>query len=150
MSDPKQSSALDKVEEAFKKLGWSYERLEGGDSGGSLLLVLPETDCLAELYSNGRFACQFGVDMEEMRNLLTGDQTEDMADDELVRVARYHLKTIVDRYRSVLLQEGLEEAVDATEHYYAIAFRTQLDLSDPQKALHHIARCLLAIEKHSR
>ena len=148
MPGPERDTLLDGIAEAMKKAGLSYERL-GGD-GGSLVLDTPETDCLVELSSDGRFACQFGVDMGEMRNLLTGEQTEDMADDELVRVARYHLKTIVDRYRSVLLQEGLEEAVDATEHYYAIAFRTQLDLSDPQKALHHIARYLLAIEKRSR
>ena len=150
MSDPKQSSALDKVEEAFKKLGWSYERLEGGDSGGSLLLVLPETDCLAELYSNGRFACQFGVDMEEMRNLLTGDQTEDMADDELVRVARYHLKAIVDRYRPALLKQGFEEGIEATADHYAITFHIMLDLSRPAQAVHQMAQYLLTFEKPSQ
>ncbi|MEK6684409.1 MAG: hypothetical protein AABY46_07100 [Nitrospirota bacterium] len=150
MSDPKQSSSLDKVEEAFKKLGWSYERLEGGDSGGSLLLVLPEMDCLVELFSDGRFACQFGVDMEEMRNLLTGDQTEDMADDELVRVARYHLKSIVDRYRAALLKEGLDEGIEATPDHYAITFETRLDLSAPEQVTHKAARCLLALGTPSR
>lgn len=148
MSEPKQASALDKVEAAIKKLGWSYERLEGyGDAGGSLLLVLPETDCLVELFSDGRFACQFGVDMEEMRNLLTGDQTEDMADDELVRVARYHLKAIVDRYRAALLKQGFEEGIEATPDHYAITFHTRLDLSNPEKAVHQVAQYLLTFEK---
>ncbi len=148
MSESKQASALDKVEAAIKKLGWSYERLEGySDHGSSLLLVLPETDCLVELYSDGRFACQFGVDMEEMRNLLTGDQTEDMADDELVRVARYHLKSIVDRYRPSLLKQGFEEGTEATADHYAITFQLHLDLSHPEKAVHQIAQHLLVIEK---
>ncbi len=147
MSDPNHSSALDPIEAAFKKLGWSYERLEGGDSGGSLLLVLPETDCLVELFSDGRFACQFGVDMEEMRNLLTGDQTEDMADDELVRVARYHLKAIVDRYRPALLKQGFEEGIEATADHYAITFQTMLDLSHPDQVVHRVAQYLLTFEK---
>jgi hypothetical protein len=148
MSEPKQASALDKVETAFKKLGWSYERLEGySDHGASLLLVLPETDCLVELFSDGRFACQFGVDMEEMRNLLTGDQTEDMADDELVRVARYHLKAIVDRYRAALLKQGFEEGIEATPDHYAITFQTHLDLSNPDQVVHQVAQYLLTFEK---
>jgi hypothetical protein len=147
MSDPNQSSALDPIEAAFKKLGWSYERLEGGDSGDSLLLVLPESDCLVELYSNGRLACQFGVDMDEMRNQLTGSQTEDMADDELVRVARYHLKPIVDRYRAALLKQGFEEGIEATQDHYAITFQTQLDISNPEKAVHQVAQYLLTFEK---
>ena len=148
MSDPKHFSALDKVEAAFKKLGWSYERFEGGgENGSSLLLVLPETDCLVELFSDGRLACQFGVDMEEMRNLLTGDQTEDMADDELVRVARYHLKPIVDRYRAALLKQGFEEGIEATPDHYAITFQTRLDLSNPDQAVHQVAQYLLTFEK---
>lgn len=148
MSDPDRGAALEDVEAAFQKLGWSFERFEGGDEHGrSLLLNLPEADCLVELSSDGLFACQFGVDMEEMRNLLTGDQTEDMADDELVRVARYHLKTIVDRYRAALLKAGLEEGVDATSDHYAITFQTMLDLSHPDQVVHQVARYLLAFEK---
>jgi len=147
MSDLKNSSALNEVESVFKKLGWSYERLEGGESGDSFLLVLPEMDCLAEIFSDGRFAFQFGVDMEEMRNQLTGDQTEDMADDELVRVARYHLKPIVDRYRASLLTQGFEEGTEATADHYAITFQTRIDLSKPEQAVHRMAQYLLIFEK---
>jgi hypothetical protein len=148
MSDSDRRAALGEIEAAFQRLGRSTERLEGGDGhGASLLLNVPEADCLVELSSDGRFACQFGVDMEEMRNLLTGDQTEDMADDELVRVARYHLKTIVDRYRAALLNAGLVEGVDATSDYYAITFQTMLDLSRPDEVVHQVARYLLVFEK---
>jgi hypothetical protein len=151
VSSPEHRPLLDDIEAAFKKLGWSYERLDGQDEhGGSLLLNLPEADCLVELFGDGRLACQFGVDMEEMRSLLTGDQTEDMADDELVRVARYHLKPIVDRYRAALLREGLEETAEATSDHYAIVFQTVLDLSSPQQVAHKVARCLLALEEPAR
>ena len=146
MSDPESPSLLGRMMEVFDAAGWSYEPLE--ESGGfvrSLILENPDPDCLVELFTNGRLACQFGVDMEEMRNLLTGDQTEDMQDDELVRVARYHLKPIVDRYRTALRKEGFEEGEDATPDYYAITFGVQLDLSDARKAMHEIARYLLVL-----
>jgi hypothetical protein len=88
--------------------------------------------------------------MEEMRNQLTGDQTEDMADDELVRVARYHLKPIVDRYRAALLKQGFEEGIDATPDHYAITFQTVLDLSNPAQTVHQMAKYLLVFEKPSQ
>jgi len=121
VSEAEQTSGLDLIEAEMEKAGWKYESL-GSDEGtvGSLLIETDESDCLVEIFPDGRFACQFGVDIEEMRSLLTGDQTEDMQDDELVRVVRYHLKPIVDRYRALLLKEGLEEGVDATPHYYAM------------------------------
>ena len=148
MSGSEKSAPLAGLEETMKSLGWAFKRL-GEESGPerSLLLETPEEDCLVELFPDGRLACQFGVDMEEMRNLLTGDQTEDMQDDELVRVARYHLKSIVDRYRKALIKEGLEEGVDVTEDYYAIVFDTRMDLSDKQKVMHDLARYLLIFEK---
>lgn len=151
MSEAEQTSGLDLIEAEMEKAGWKYESL-GSDEGtvGSLLIETDESDCLVEIFPDGRFACQFGVDIEEMRSLLTGDQTEDMQDDELVRVVRYHLKPIVDRYRALLLKEGLEEGVDATPHYYAITFHKQLDLSQPQKAIHDMARYLLVFEKAMR
>ena len=148
MSESSAGSGLERIEAEMKKAGWSYDRLEGDEAAsGTLLIETDEPDCLMELFPDGRLACQFGVDMEEMRNLLTGDQTEDMQDDELVRVARYHLKAIVDRYRVILLKEGMEEGVDATAHYYAIIFDTRLDLENPQKAMHDMARFLLVFEE---
>lgn len=148
MSESEKASNLDELEALMKGLGWSFERLEEElGTGVSLLLETPEEDCLVEIFSDGRLACQFGVDMEEMRNLLTGDQTEDMQDDELVRVARDHLRPIVGRYRQALIKEGLEEGVDATPDYYAILFETRVDLSDTQKVMHDLARYLLVFEK---
>ncbi len=150
LNDSESAASFDRIEEFLKKSGWSYERLDSGEAtDGSFILETSEPDCLVELFLDGRLAFQFGVDMEEMRSLLTGDQTEDMADDELVRVARYHLKPIVDRYRLPLVREGLEETVDATPDYYSITFEKHLDLSDPMRAMHEVARCLMILEKTS-
>ncbi|MBI5197565.1 MAG: hypothetical protein HZA19_03040 [Nitrospirae bacterium] len=137
------------VEAAVKRGGRPYEHLSSGEQT-SLLIETREADCVVELYPDGRLACQFGVDMEEMRNLLTGEQTEDMADDELVHVARYHLKPLLDRYRPVFLRAGFTEEVDANTDYYAVAFRINLDLSDPTAAVQQMERYLAILEKSSR
>jgi len=63
-----------------------------------------------------------------------------------VRSARYHLKRIVDRYRAALLKAGFQEGIDATADHYAITFDTRIDLSDPQRVVHEIARHLLALD----
>ncbi|HEY5647960.1 MAG TPA: hypothetical protein VIU33_00565 [Nitrospiria bacterium] len=136
-------SPLGPVEDKIRRAGWECEVLQGErPDDRSLILARPTDDCLVELYADGRFAVQFGVDMEEMRNLLTGEQTEDMGDDELVRVGRYHLKSQVDRYRSALLEKGLTQGEDATEDYYAVTFETRVDLSDPSSAFTRLSGLL--------
>lgn len=136
-------SALAAVEALIHQAGWECEVLQGEkEEDRSLILARPTDDCLVELFADGRFAVQFGVDMEEMRNLLTGDQTEDMGDDELVRVARYHLKNQLDRFRPVLQAQGLVQGEDATEDYYAVTLETKLDLSDPSSVFARLAELL--------
>ena len=136
-------SPLAAVESLIRGAEWECEVLQGEKTEErSLILARPTDDCLVELFSDGRFAVQFGVDMEEMRSLLTGDQTEDMADDELVRVARFHLKTQLDRFRPAMLAQGLVEGEDATEDYYAVTLETTLDLSDASSAFSRLGELL--------
>ncbi len=136
-------SPLTALESLIRRAEWDCEVLQGEKAEDrSLILARPTDDCLVELFSDGRFAVQFGVDMEEMRSLLTGDQTEDMADDELVRVARYHLKNQLDRFRPVMLAQGLVEGEDATEDYYAVTLETTLDLSDASSAFTRLTKLL--------
>lgn len=147
MANPEDAASLEIIEQTLKQSGRTYERLNSSSGAASLLLETKESDCVVEIFSDGRFACQFGVDMEEMRNLLTGNQTEDMADDELVRVARYHIRPIVDRHRFALLREGFVEEVDANPDYYAITFHTYLDLADPQETIRRMEIIIALLEK---
>jgi hypothetical protein len=139
-------TAWEALESALRRSGRAFEPLNS-DQQRSLLIETREPECVVELHRDGRLAFQFGVDMEELRNLLTGEQTEDMADDELVRVARYDLKPVLDKYRRVLLNHGFTEEVEATPDYYAVSFQVPLDLSDPVAAVGKMERYLALIEK---
>ncbi|HSG06402.1 MAG TPA: hypothetical protein VLB09_08390 [Nitrospiria bacterium] len=143
-------SPLFQIEERARRAGWDFEALQGSrPEDRSLILARPSDDGMVELFADGRFAVQFGVDMEEMRNLLTGEQTEDMGDDELVRVARYHLKDQVDRFKPVLLKMGFVQGEDATEDYYAVTFETRLDFSDPDKTMKRLTELLGPLRKNN-
>ena len=147
MNDGNALKNWETVEQILRQAGRPCERLSSDPQDASLLVETLEMDCVVEMFPDGRFACQFGADMEEMRSLLTGGQTEDMADDELVRVVRNHLKPLVDRYRSAFLRAGFTEEVNANPDYYAIAFQTYLDLSDPMAAVQQMERYLAILEK---
>ena len=110
--------------------------------GDSLLFQIEKADCLVELWADGRLCCQFGIDMEELRLLLAGSSTEDIAEDELQRVARDHLRPMVNKYRGALLSDGFEETVDTSEQHYAICFVKTLDLSSPETVVSTFQDCL--------
>lgn len=86
---------------------------------------------ILELISDGRLVALFGMDMDELRVLVSGDATEDLSEDELQRVARDNLRPAVNVYKPFFLLKGFEEGVDTGEGYYAIAFTKKLDLADP-------------------
>jgi hypothetical protein len=132
---------LEHVEQGLKETGIAF-RQANHVSGDSILIPVETEDCLVELHSDGRLSCQFGVDMEELRTLLAGDTTEDIAEDELQRVARDHLRPLFKKYRSILIANGFEETIDATEEYYAIGFVKSVDLPDRNRVITEIQDCL--------
>ena len=129
------------IEEGLKKAGIACQ-YANQESVNSILIPVKTADCLVELYSDGRLSCQFGVDMEELRTLLAGDTTEDIAEDELQRVARDHLRPLCHKYRPILINNGFEETIDVTEDYYAISFVKSVDLSDPNSVMVELQDCL--------
>ena len=132
---------LELIEKGLREASITFQRVNQ-EKGNSLLVPVETADCLVELYSDGRLTCQFGVDMEELRTLLAGDTAEDIAEDELQRVARDHLRPLFQKYRSALMANGFEETIDATEEYYAISFVKSVDLSDQNRVIAQLQDCL--------
>jgi hypothetical protein len=125
-----------------RDLPFDYARQPEGDS---ILLSVDQSDCLLELWADGKLSCQFGVDMEELRTLVAGSSNEDIAEDELQRVARDHLRPQFQKYRAPFLARGFEEAVETTEHSYAVCFNKTVDLSDPEAAARSVQDCLSVV-----
>jgi hypothetical protein len=136
-SNPQLSLILRQIREK----GFPFEPLRQAE-GESVLYRADKADCVIELWDSGRLTCQFGIDMEELRNLVSGSGNEDIAEDELQRVARDHLRPLSRRYGPGLKELGYEEIVDTAEHHYAISFEKTLNLSDPPAVLSEIQGCL--------
>jgi len=122
-------------------LGLPSQILKNGE-GESLLVESEKTDCIVEVQGTGHLSVQFGVDMEELRTLLGGDTTEDIAEDELQRVARDHLRPVCNKFRSKLLAQGFEESLDAAKEYYAICFVKPLDSGNEGGVVSELQGCL--------
>ena len=67
------------------------------EPGGAIAMDLGGSGWMLEVQPVERLLCQVGVDMEELRTLLSGNTAEDLSPDELQRVAKDHLRPSVRR-----------------------------------------------------
>jgi hypothetical protein len=92
------------------------------EAGGRLLIDGGSDDYLIEVDPAGGVWCLFGVDMGELRLLVSGFSNEDLGEDELQRVAREHLRPLYRRYQPLFAGAGFEEEVAVDADSYAMAF----------------------------
>lgn len=85
--------------------------------------------------------CLFGVDMEELRLLVSGTSNEDLGEDELQRVAREHVRPLVRRYQPAFTAAGFSEEVEVDAASYAVAFVKPVDPLIPDRAVEMIRWC---------
>lgn len=109
---------------------------------GGLSFAAAGGDCLVELDPAGRVLCQFGIDLDELRDLIAGSATEDLGDDELQRAARYHLVTLTSRYQPRFKAAGFDESYDVTGDHAVIVFSHPIDLQTPDGVLPVLQRCV--------
>ena len=130
---------LDGLKTLLSQSKMAFEETGRGD--GSLAIEADGAEYLLELCADGELLCQFGVDLDELRGMISGGTTEDLSDDELQRSAREHLRPIVNKYRGKLTAAGFEEAIEANEEYYAITFKKTLDLARPDQVVETLKWC---------
>ena len=112
------------------------------DGGRSLTFSAAAGDCLVEVSPSGRVLCQFGIDLDELRDLIAGSATEDLGDDELQRAARYHLQTLAKRYQGRFLAAGFAEEYEVTSDHAVISFTHPIDSTAPELVLPVVSRCV--------
>lgn len=112
------------------------------DDDRSLSFLAARGDCLVEVDASGRLLCQFGIDFDELRDLIAGSGTEDLSDDELQRAARYHLQTLIKPYQHGFKAAGFEEEFDVTDDHAVISFTHPLDNNAPEQVVALLGRCV--------
>ncbi len=109
---------------------------------GGLAFEAARGHCLVEVDPAGFVRCQFGVDLEELRDLIAGSATEDLGEDELIRGARFHLQTIAKPYAARLTAARFTEEYEVTADHAVIAYAHPVDLSQPDHVVPVLSRCL--------
>lgn len=137
MTSP-EAGVTDSVKSWLESRGVRVDR----DGHGGLTFEAARGECLVEVDPAGVVRCQFGVDLEELRDLIAGSATEDLGEDELVRAARYHLQTIAKPYAARLTAADFAEEYEVTAAYAVIGYARAVDLSQPDAALPILTRCL--------
>ena len=102
------------------------------EPGGSLALELNADGWMLEVTPDGRLICQYGIDMDDIKSLLSTGTPEDLGTDELAKQAKYYLQPAVSKLRPKLVRAGFEEVTEMTEHYVAVLFQPAVNLDKPE------------------
>ena len=108
---------------------------------GPLLMDLGGDGWLLELTPEGRLLCQMGMDMEDIKSLMSDGTPEDLGTDEVAKQAKYYLQPAVAKYRKVLVGAGFEETTEMTDDYVAATFAKTVDFHKPEDVERAIQWC---------
>lgn len=97
------------------------------EPGGALGLQLGDEGWMLEVTPDGRLICQTGMDMDDIKSLLSDGTAEDLGTDELAKQAKYYLQPAVAKVRHTFLEAGFEETTEMTEQYVAVLFQRAVD-----------------------
>ena len=113
---------------------------------GGITLPIGDDNCLVEIHPDRSLVCLFGLDLDEIRGMISGGATEDLSSDELQRVAKDSLRQTIGFRGRILRQKGFQEEVQATEEYFVMCYRKVLTDEGVQGNLGSIRECLKIIE----
>jgi len=97
------------------------------EPGGALAMPLGEEGWMLELTPDGRMICQTGMDIDDIKSLLSEGTPEDLGTDELAKQAKYYLQPAVAKVRKVLIGAGFEETTEMNDQYVAVTFHKAVD-----------------------
>lgn len=117
------------------------------EPGGALALSLGEDGWLLEITPDGRLICQYGMDMDDIKTLLSTGTPEDLGTDELAKQAKWYIQPEAAKFRQTLARAGFQETVEMTDEHVAVLFQRAVNLNDPDEVTKAIRWCRLQFEK---
>ncbi len=111
------------------------------EPGGALALALDDENWMLELTPDGLVICQTGIDMDDVKSLLSDGTPEDLGTDELAKQAKYYLQPMVAKVRKAFLNAGFEEATEMTDEYVAVTFQRSVDLAKLEDVTEAVRWC---------
>lgn len=112
------------------------------ESGGALALSLDEEDgWILEVTPDGRLICQVGMELDDVKNLMSEGTCEDLGTDEVAKQAKFYLQPAVSKKRKVLLGAGFEESSEMNDQYVATLFQRAVDFKNFDEVTRVIRWC---------
>ena len=112
------------------------------EPGGSLALGLDEEEgWMLEVTPDGRVICQIGMDMDDIKHLMSDGTCEDLGSDEVAKQAKFYLQPAVTKKRHVLLGAGFEESTDMNDQYVATLFQRAVDFRNLEDVARSVRWC---------
>ncbi len=112
------------------------------EPGGALALALDEEDgWILEVTPDGRLICQVGMELDDVKSLMSEGTCEDLGSDEVAKQAKFYLQAAVSKKRKALVEAGFEESTEMNDQYVVTLFQRPLDLSNLDEATRAIRWC---------
>ncbi|MGE3154494.1 MAG: hypothetical protein AB7G48_17805 [Nitrospiraceae bacterium] len=108
---------------------------------GALALDLNAEGWMLELLPDGQLICQTGMDLDDLKSLLSEGTCEDLPTDELAKQAKTLMNRTVSKYRALLLQSGFAERTEINEHFVAVQFSRSVDFQKPEAVFDLLRWC---------
>lgn len=124
-----------------RRLCQSESALYELEPGGSLALSLGDDGWMLEVTPDGRLICQTGMDMDDIKSLLSDGTPEELGTDELAKQAKYYLQPEVEKFRHTLRGAGFEETTEMTDQYVAVLFQRPVDFQQLDEVTKAIRWC---------
>ncbi len=111
------------------------------EPGGALMMDLGEEGWLLELTPDRRLLCQMGMDLEDIKSLMSDGTPEDLGTDEVAKQVKYYIQPAVSKFRQRLRDAGFEESTEMNDDYVAAIFQKQVDFAKPEEIENAIQWC---------
>jgi hypothetical protein len=111
------------------------------EPGGALMMDLGEEGWLLELTPDRRLLCQMGMDLEDIKSLMSDGTPEDLGTDEVAKQVKYYIQPAVSKFRQRLRDAGFEETTEMNDDYVAAIFQKGVDFAKPEEIEHTIQWC---------
>ena len=111
------------------------------EPGGALMMDLGGDGWLLEVTPEGRLLCQMGMDMEDIKSLMSDGTPEDLGTDEVAKQAKYYIQPAVAKHRKMLVGAGFEESTEMNDDYVAATFAKPVDFQKPDEIEQTICWC---------
>jgi hypothetical protein len=123
-------SSWDMVSARLRK---GHPSLYESTPGGALMMDLGSDGWLLELTPEGQLLCQMGMELDDVKSLMSEGTPEDLGTDEVAKQAKYYLQPAVAKFRQVLRGAGFEESTEMNDQYVAATFQKPVDLRKPDE-----------------